>query len=155
MKLIQLNLDALPSLSNGRSDQYAHRLNDPEFKYPLPEGRSELLALERKKSKHNLQKLNLDLELELITDQKATRKAAQKLSKEKATIAEWAFEDAEKSAPLKKKDTKEVDDAIADELLSADDSKDSDDESNEDTDSDSEGSSNENSSDIDSEFTEV
>lgn len=122
-KTLCLATNKLSSESSTRNTQYSHRLNDDSFAQQLPDGRHALIKLERKRSKHRLQTQNLDLELKLIADIKDNIKNTKKLVKEKATIAEWAFDDIDKPVTKKKKKD-DVDTAVSDEI-SADNSEES------------------------------
>jgi hypothetical protein len=114
-KLLCLSRKSIVSESANKSSQYSHRLSDESFAQQVPEGRKDLISLERKRTKQRLQKQNLDLELKLISDIKENTKTKKKLDKEKATIAEWAFDDIDKPL-VKKKNKNEVDEAVSEEI---------------------------------------
>ena len=142
----RLTID-LTSISYDRNSQFSSRMTDPSHRHQRPEGRSDLVALERKRSKMRLQKLNLDIDLDLSKDTQELNKTRQKVAKEKSKIAQWAIDDATKETlPNKpsKKETDDVDSAVADEVggdldsLLGDDSKENEEESEESSDSDEE-----------------
>lgn len=109
----------LTSLSYDRNQQFASRMTDPSNRHQVPDGRSELIALERRRSKMRLQKLNLDVDLDISKDTQELKKTKQKADKEKIKIAQWAIDDATKEAlPAKpsKKQVDDVDSAVAEEV---------------------------------------
>jgi hypothetical protein len=118
MKRKSINLTELDSVSYDRNSQMS-RMTEPGHSIQLPEGRSELIALERKRSKMRLQKLNLDIDLDISKDTQELNKTKQKAAKEKSKIAQWAIDDAMKESLPNKKSKKEVDDvdnAVAEEV---------------------------------------